>query len=86
MCPNYVAPQLYTSPVAFTGAAAPPGSQVLSTTPQVVLSYKNYNYIDCYSDRASTRALYRNIPTANSSATACLDAALAFGAKYVGIE
>lgn len=86
MCPNYVAPQLYTSPVAFTGAAAPPGSQVLTATPQVVLSYKNYSYIDCYSDRASVRALLTQISTANRSATACLDAALAAGAKYVGLE
>lgn len=86
MCPNYVAPQIFDRPVGYLGEAAPPGSQVLPSTPKVVLAYKNYTYVDCYSDNAPVRALKIQLTTASKTVEACLDAALAIEAKYVGIE
>lgn len=86
MCPNYVAPEMFTKAAAFLGEAAPPYSQVLSNTPTVVLAYKNYTYVDCYSDTGPTRALKTQLLTSPSTVQACLDAGLAIGAKYVGLE
>lgn len=85
-CPNYVAPSLFTKPVVYTGAVPPPGSQVLSNAAQVVLSYKNYTYVDCYSDTAPSRALPNRLTTASNTVNGCLDAALAGGFKYASVE
>ncbi|KAI5477385.1 WSC and DUF1996 domain containing protein [Pseudohyphozyma bogoriensis] len=86
VCPNYVAPSLFTSPVAYTGEAPPPGSEVLSNAPSVVESYEDWNYVSCYSDAASVRALPNGLTNSPGTVEGCLDACASKGYALCGIE
>lgn len=80
-------PTIWTDTEAYAGNAAPPGANVLSNTPTVLMSYKDWSYVDCYSDSApGIRALPNRLTTTNQTVEACLIAASAAGYKYAGLE
>ncbi|KAJ7596656.1 hypothetical protein C8J56DRAFT_918004 [Mycena floridula] len=86
-CKAPTTPEIFTSPVSYTGLVAPPGAQVLSTTPQVVMNYDVWGYVDCYSDlNGGVRTLQNNLKTKESTIEACLDACTAAGYSHCGIE
>jgi len=88
-CKAATTPATFPSPVAFTGFAAPPGAEVLSNTPRVLLSYEEWNYVDCYSDlngAAQVRTLTNGLRTAENTIEACLDACNTAGYSLCGIE
>ncbi|KAM0753948.1 WSC-domain-containing protein [Meredithblackwellia eburnea MCA 4105] len=85
-CTASTTPEIFTHPVAYTGGAPPPGSQVLANQPSVVESYKNWKYQDCYSDAASVRALPNGLSTSPQTIETCLDACAAKGYLMCGIE
>lgn len=59
---------------------------VLSNEPTILLSYKNWNFIDCHSETKVGRALVNRLTTATNTVQACLDAANLAGFSMAGLE
>ncbi|GAA5891595.1 hypothetical protein JCM5296_004269 [Sporobolomyces johnsonii] len=86
-CTDPNTPAIFTNPVAYNGSAPPPGSNVTADQPSVLLNYQTWTYQDCYSDLInSARSLPNGLSTVNKTVEACLDACMAKGYVYCGVE
>ena len=79
-------PALFSSPVAYTGAIAPPGSEVLSNVAKVVESSSSWTHEGCYSDSGSPRVLTHGLTNSNKTVEGALAACAAGGYTLCGIE
>ncbi|KAK4048779.1 hypothetical protein OIV83_004545 [Microbotryomycetes sp. JL201] len=78
---------IISNPVVYTGKAAPPGAPVLANQPRVVEDYKDWEYVDCYSENVNNvRALPTRLGTTVKTVEACLDACAAKGFTKCGVQ
>ncbi|KAM0792065.1 hypothetical protein ACM66B_004770 [Microbotryomycetes sp. NB124-2] len=81
------APTTIPNPVVYTGKAPPPGAPVLSNQPRVLEEYKDWEYVDCYSENVNNvRALSTRLGTTKKTVEACLDACAAKGFNKCGVQ
>ena len=72
-------PEMFSKPVAYTGAIAPPGSQVLANTAKVVQTSGVWAHQGCYSDSGSPRVLPKGLTNSNKTVEGALAACQAAG-------